>query len=46
MNREVLKWIKHWDRVVFQNASTKPNEDSRPEKKILLMYGDPGIGNL
>ena len=39
-----MRWIKCWDNVVFNNGSTKTGKDSRPEKKILLLAGSPGIG--
>jgi chromosome transmission fidelity protein 18 len=66
LNTEILKWVKHWDRVVFgleppkqqqpqvpQNRShgflpagkTVPTDKlGRPEKKILLLTGPPGLG--
>ncbi|KAH3899820.1 uncharacterized protein SCODWIG_00816 [Saccharomycodes ludwigii] len=65
-NRKILKWLRHWAPLVFQedlpknfftnsivNTSNKDvdiKEDlekdilQRPAKKILLIYGSPGIG--
>ncbi|CCH41221.1 Chromosome transmission fidelity protein 18 [Wickerhamomyces ciferrii] len=55
-NRRILKWIKDWSRVVFdQNLKPITTEDSnpqskftdpfgRPSKKILLIHGPPGLG--
>lgn len=69
-NRTLLKWLKLWDKVVFNrkpkmkpvvsqdaksNAqnfskfknfelSTKLDEHGRPEHKIVLMCGPPGLG--
>ena len=52
VNREVLRWVKSWHGVVFgggggnQNPSSSFNGggDGRPEHKILLLAGPPGLG--
>ena len=51
-HRDVLRWLKGWDPVVFPNASKhKPKRKSlegdpepRPHRKILLLTGAPGLG--
>ncbi|KAH3677077.1 hypothetical protein WICMUC_001832 [Wickerhamomyces mucosus] len=62
-NRKILKWIKQWDRVVFdknfkpitteEQHSNKSNNSAfsrfsdpfgRPERKVLLIHGPPGLG--
>lgn len=65
-NRTMLKWIKLWDKIVFnrrmkmkseqpqinakfdkfkkQELSTKLDENGRPEHKIVLLCGPPGLG--
>lgn len=55
-NRQVLRWLKRWDPIVFPHA-TKPKptatrrhqqqqqqEEEKPHKKILLLTGPPGLG--
>ena len=51
INREVVRWLKCWDRCVFGDragaapsgvAKGRPGHDSRPEEKILLICGAPG----
>ena len=51
INREVVRWLKCWDRCVFGDragavsgraAKGRPVQDSRPEQKILLICGAPG----
>ena len=60
INREVVKWVKEWERCVFggstQNAVGSNNGSnngnlalaqdplSRPEHKIILLAGPPGLG--
>ena len=41
INREVLKWLKSWDGVVFGKGGLNK---APPEKKVLLMSGGPGLG--
>ncbi|KAL8693749.1 MAG: hypothetical protein Q9218_001494 [Villophora microphyllina] len=51
-HREVLRWIKHWDSIVFPGsaravAKTKSHEngaEDRVHHKILLLTGPPGLG--
>ncbi|KAJ0115778.1 hypothetical protein J7T55_010601 [Diaporthe amygdali] len=55
-NRQVLRWLKRWDTIVFPNsARTKPagarkqaaqqqEEEDKPHKKILMLTGPPGLG--
>lgn len=54
-HREVLRWLKGWDSVVFPRSgkpkpavSKRPNMDGEPEekahRKILLLTGPPGLG--
>ena len=48
-HRQVLRWFKSWDKIVFPSGGNKPaknrdeNED-RELKKILLIHGPPGLG--
>ncbi|KAL6942926.1 hypothetical protein ACO0RG_001896 [Hanseniaspora osmophila] len=53
LNRRILKWLKHWDPVVFAEALNDNFYDKedllsdpfqRPSKKILMIHGPPGIG--
>ncbi|CAL3965403.1 unnamed protein product [Diplocarpon coronariae] len=52
-HRQVLKWLKAWDPLVFPKAgkmkATAPKnpgfeEDHRAHRKILLLTGPPGLG--
>lgn len=51
-HREVLRWVKHWDPIVFPGTSklkprNKPDDngiEERPPCKILLLTGPPGLG--
>lgn len=51
-HREVLRWVKHWDPIVFPGnskaiARSKTHEKAtaeRPHRKILLLTGPPGLG--
>ncbi len=55
-NRQVLRWLKRWDPLVFPNAAkTRPSvtrrhggqqqtEEEKPHRKILLLTGPPGLG--
>lgn len=68
-NKTLLKWLKLWDKVVFNRKpkikpikqedttvkfnkykrnelSTKLDEHGKPEHKIVLLCGPPGLGNL
>lgn len=53
-NRNVLRWLKRWDPLVFPRAS-KPKsaarkaaqgqeEEEKPHRKILMLTGPPGLG--
>ena len=51
-HRDVLRWIKGWDEIVFPD-SNKPRPtrkfaeqeaEPRPQSKILLLTGPPGLG--
>lgn len=52
INREVLRWLKSWDSIIFaaakkphksvQGGRLKPLHKGLPEQKILLMSGPPG----
>ncbi|OTA69334.1 ATPase [Hypoxylon sp. EC38] len=54
-NRQVLRWLKRWDPIVFPGAA-KPRpsirrpggkveaEDEKPHRKILMLTGPPGLG--
>ncbi|KAL8676710.1 MAG: hypothetical protein Q9186_006793 [Xanthomendoza sp. 1 TL-2023] len=51
-HRDVLRWVKHWDSIVFPGSS-KPMSKSKlvgdrteekPYSKILLLTGPPGLG--
>ncbi|PVH82671.1 hypothetical protein DL98DRAFT_513762 [Cadophora sp. DSE1049] len=52
-HRQVLKWLKAWDPLVFPkagkvkvNAPKRPGQEDeeKPHKKILLLTGPPGLG--
>ncbi|KUI68136.1 Chromosome transmission fidelity protein 18 [Cytospora mali] len=55
-NRQVLRWLKRWDPVVFpHSAKSKPasvrrpgaqqqQEEEKPHRKILMLTGPPGLG--
>ncbi|KAI5867019.1 hypothetical protein GGS23DRAFT_553181 [Durotheca rogersii] len=51
-NRQVLRWLKRWDPVVFPGQAksrsmarhTGPNEEEKPHRKILMLAGPPGLG--
>jgi chromosome transmission fidelity protein 18 len=54
-NRQVLKWLKRWDPVVFPGASrSRPairrpgakaeDVEDKPHRKILMLTGPPGLG--
>lgn len=49
-HRQVLRWFKSWDKIVFPSAGKlhgkkKDNEDDgREMRKILLIHGPPGLG--
>ncbi|KXJ95390.1 P-loop containing nucleoside triphosphate hydrolase protein [Microdochium bolleyi] len=53
-NRNVLRWLKRWDPLVFPRASRpKPSarkpaqgqeEEEKPHRKILMLTGPPGLG--
>ncbi|KAI1202136.1 hypothetical protein F5X97DRAFT_288089 [Nemania serpens] len=54
-NRQVLRWLKRWDPVVFPGASRsrpavrRPGakaeaQEEKPHRKILLLTGPPGLG--
>ncbi|KAK5661249.1 hypothetical protein OQA88_11143 [Cercophora sp. LCS_1] len=51
-NRQVLRWLKKWDPIVFPHAAkNKPArrqgqqpEEEKPHRKILMLTGPPGLG--
>ncbi|KAK7743216.1 Chromosome transmission fidelity protein 18 [Cytospora paraplurivora] len=55
-NRQVLRWLKRWDPIVFpHSAKSKPTitrrpgaqqqqEEEPPHRKILMLTGPPGLG--
>ncbi|KAI9790645.1 MAG: hypothetical protein M1833_001898 [Piccolia ochrophora] len=50
-HRQVLRWLKGWDPIVYPNARrpkiTRASDDhaeERPHRKILLLTGSPGLG--
>lgn len=54
-NRQVLRWLKHWDPIVFPHAARmktatsrkrqeEQQEEEKPQRKILLLTGPPGLG--
>ncbi|KAF4471696.1 chromosome transmission fidelity 18 [Fusarium albosuccineum] len=55
-NRQVLRWLKKWDPLVFPgSAKSRPaitrrpgakqqEEEEKPHRKILLLTGPPGLG--
>jgi chromosome transmission fidelity protein 18 len=53
-HRQILRWLKAWDPVVFPKSSkTKPPvskkpgaeaEEEKPHRKILMLTGPPGLG--
>ncbi|KAL7419625.1 Chromosome transmission fidelity protein 18 [Cryptotrichosporon argae] len=52
VHREVLGWLKEWDKCVFKTAGGKQRREGdeyydalgRPRDKILLLAGAPGFG--
>lgn len=43
--RDVLKWVKEWDRCVFKKkVESELDKSGRPFKKILILSGPPGLG--
>jgi chromosome transmission fidelity protein 18 len=51
-HRDVLRWLKGWDKIVFpaqgraaQKRKANNSEEPEPEhRKILLLHGPPGLG--
>lgn len=53
-NRNVLRWLKRWDSLVFPGSSRsrgirRPGvkqqaEEEKPHRKILMLTGPPGLG--
>lgn len=54
-NRQVLRWLKRWDPLVFPGAAKsrpvirRPGvkaeaEEEKPHRKILMLTGPPGLG--
>ncbi|KAI2468942.1 hypothetical protein F4781DRAFT_246780 [Annulohypoxylon bovei var. microspora] len=53
-NRQVLRWLKRWDPLVFPGmAKSRPTrrpgakaetEEEKPHRKILMLTGPPGLG--
>ncbi|RPB16444.1 P-loop containing nucleoside triphosphate hydrolase protein [Morchella conica CCBAS932] len=47
-HRQVLRWFKRWDKIVFPSANSKAKKteegDERELRKILLIHGPPGLG--
>ncbi|KAK4100215.1 hypothetical protein N658DRAFT_473394 [Parathielavia hyrcaniae] len=55
-NRQVLRWLKRWDPLVFPHAASKSRsaarrqqqgqepEEEKPHRKILMLHGPPGLG--
>lgn len=47
INRDVVKWLKMWDHCVFGKSSGAEEGGDpyrRPEQKIILLAGPPGLG--
>lgn len=48
-HRQVLRWFKCWDKIVFPSAAKvskkkDDEEEGREMRKILLIHGPPGLG--
>lgn len=49
-NRRVLRWLRQWSQAVFNEPLPTPLYENdfdplqRPQKRILLLHGAPGIG--
>ncbi|KAK0620033.1 hypothetical protein B0T14DRAFT_520474 [Immersiella caudata] len=54
-NRQVLRWLKRWDPLVFPHAAknksvrrhgqqNQQQEEEKPHRKILMLTGPPGLG--
>lgn len=46
-HRQVLRWLKAWDKIVFPKAGKsrkRPDAEEKAQKKILLLTGPPGLG--
>eukprot|EP00889_Picochlorum_renovo_P000152 jgi/Picre1/27182/NNA_000151.t1 len=49
INRDVVKWMKQWDRCVFGTVDASKTSETtdpyfRPEQKLILLAGPPGLG--
>ena len=51
LHREVLRWLKAWDPIVFHGfkpsrpaPGMRSDDDPKPHRKILLLAGPPGFG--
>ena len=52
VHREVMSWVKEWDFCVFGKSKGKkrardddnPDPYRRPEERLLLISGPPGLG--
>ena len=49
-HRQVLKWVKGWDPIVFPGSRKQPTRkkvgegEEKPHRKVLLLTGPPGLG--
>ncbi|PSS00697.1 chromosome transmission fidelity protein 18 [Coniella lustricola] len=54
-NRQVLRWLKRWDPIVFPHSSKtgsskrqqqqqQQQEEEKPHRKVLMLTGPPGLG--
>jgi chromosome transmission fidelity protein 18 len=54
-NRQVLRWLKRWDPLVFPHTAknksvrrhgqqNQQQEEEKPHRKILMLTGPPGLG--
>ena len=49
VNRQVLRWVKQWDPLVFGGRMGRPTASAtppqmRPERPLMLISGPPGLG--
>ncbi|KAG7903894.1 hypothetical protein KL905_004652 [Ogataea polymorpha] len=44
-NRQILQWINQWNQIVFGKPCAETSDFyNRPDKRVLLIHGPPGIG--
>ncbi|RNF26643.1 uncharacterized protein Tco025E_01105 [Trypanosoma conorhini] len=44
VNLKLLQWLKSWDAYIFQDAAAKGVAAARPEERLAVLVGPPGVG--